>query len=136
MTCGGILLGLMILAGGAWLSDRFDAPWPLWVAVAIILLFIAWRVFEFVYQRHEIRRLDEAFTPDDPTFRHGEPPLGFVVHRKLSLEGPEVAFYWHEGNDGVRFWDFDPSQVESIQGRTRRVSDVIAELNTQFGVRG
>ena len=51
MTCGGITFILAIFIGAIWLSSEIGAEWPFWVAVAILAISIAWRIFEYVAQR-------------------------------------------------------------------------------------
>ena len=45
----------------AWLSDVVGSVWPLGVAGVLLILFIAWRFFEYNAQRDEMRRIDRAF---------------------------------------------------------------------------
>ena len=45
----------------AWLSDVVGSVWPLGVAGVLLILFIAWRFFEYNAQRDELRRIDRAF---------------------------------------------------------------------------
>ncbi len=45
----------------AWVSDLVGSVWPLGVAGVLLILFIAWRFFEYNAQRDQMRRLDRAF---------------------------------------------------------------------------
>ena len=61
MTCGGILFLIAMFVAAAWLSDVVGSVWPMGVAGVLLILFIAWRFFEYNAQRDQIKRIDRAF---------------------------------------------------------------------------
>jgi hypothetical protein len=61
MTCGGVIFLAAMFIAAAWVSDLVGSVWPLGVAGVLLILFIAWRFFEYNAQRDQMRRLDRAF---------------------------------------------------------------------------
>lgn len=73
MTCGGILFLIAMFVAGAWLSDVVGSVWPLGLAGVLLILFIAWRFFEYNAQRDEMRRIDRAFEAEMRRTQESDP---------------------------------------------------------------
>jgi hypothetical protein len=134
MTCGGIFFIVLLVIGASWLSDQVNSAWPLWVVGVLIILFIAWRVFEYVYQRRMVNRFDvamESALRADAAHRASRTVLS--EHRRQVEGGRWADFLLVRYPDGSMEWvvDYDTPLLPDAreQASERRI---VEELNEQW----
>jgi energy-coupling factor transporter transmembrane protein EcfT len=140
MTCGGILFIVALFVGAAWLGDQLNSSWPVNVAIAIFILLVAWRIFEFVYQRNEhkriYRQMDWAIEHPAEFQAARDREEGVTFRRKVAVSERQQASFVRQRIDGVEQWRiyFDLDEREPTQDEMNRASSIVRDLNDELGL--
>jgi hypothetical protein len=141
MTCGGIVFVVAMFVGAVWLGDQLNSPWPVNVAVGIFVLLVAWRIFEFVHQRNEHKRVYRQmdWAMEHPAeFQEARDRAEHVTfRRKYRVSKEQEASFTRQLIDGTEQWRiyFDLSdEREPTQSEMDRASSIVRQLNDDLGL--
>jgi hypothetical protein len=141
MTCGGIVFIVAMFVGAVWLGDQLHSLWPVNIAIVIFVLLVAARIFEFVYQRNQhkriYRQMDLAMENPAEFEELRDRADGVTFRRKYRVSKEQEASFTRQFIDGTEQWRifFDLSEErEPTQAEMDRASSIVRQLNDDLGL--